>query len=65
MGVIGVGVARIITIVMMVVIVPVISHRVSDRRAADAAHHRANRTADERPTHSAGDPSGDGAVWVS
>jgi len=43
---------------VVVVVIPVIGHRVSDRRAADAAHHRADRTADESPADSADDPSG-------
>jgi hypothetical protein len=46
-------------------IVPVICHRVSDRRAPDATHDRADRTADNSPGDSASDTSSDRAALVS
>ena len=45
-------------------IAPVIGHRVSDCRAPDATHDRADRTANNSPGHSAPDPSGDCAAFV-
>jgi hypothetical protein len=46
-------------------IAPVICHRVSDRRAPDATHDRADRTANNSPGDSAPDTSGDRAAFVS
>jgi hypothetical protein len=45
-------------------IAPVIGHRVSDCRAPDATHDRADRTANNSPGDSAPDPSGDCAAFV-
>ena len=45
-------------------IAPVIGHRVSDCRAPDATHDRADRTANNSPGDSAPDPSGDRAAFV-
>jgi hypothetical protein len=63
-GRIGIGVTRIIAVVAMVIIV-VIGQRVSDRCAADAAHHCADRTAHDSPADGASDPSGHRAALVS
>jgi hypothetical protein len=46
-------------------IVPVIGHRVSDRRAPDATHDRADRTANNSPGDSAPDTPCDRAAFVS
>jgi hypothetical protein len=46
-------------------IAPVICHRVSDRRAPDATHDRADRTANNSPGDSAPDTSGHRAAFVS
>ena len=46
-------------------IAPVIGHRVSDCRAPDATHDRADRTADNSPGDSAPDASRDRAAFVS
>jgi len=46
-------------------IVPVIGHRVSDSRAPDATHYRADRTADNSPRDSAPDTPGDRAAFIS
>jgi hypothetical protein len=46
-------------------IVPVIGHRISNRRAPDAAHDRADRTPDNGPGDSASDTSSDRAAFVS
>ena len=45
-------------------IAPVIGHRVSDCRAPDATHDRADRTANNSPGNSAPNPSGDRAAFV-
>ena len=45
-------------------IAPVIGHRVSDCRAPDATHDRADRTANNSPGDSAPDTSGDRAAFV-
>ncbi len=50
--------------VMVMVIIPVISDRVSDCRAADAAHHRPDWTANNSAADSARDPPGYRTVWV-
>ena len=66
---------RSILIVMMVVVVigmigvaavvmPVIGHGVSDCRAPDAAHNRADRTADNSPGNRAPDRASDQTVFV-
>jgi hypothetical protein len=49
----------------MVIIMMVIGDGVSDRRAADAAHHRADRTADDGAADRACNPAGDRAAFVS
>jgi hypothetical protein len=46
-------------------IVPAICHRVSGRRAPDATHDCADRTADNSPDGSAPDTSSDRAAFVS
>ena len=48
-----------------VMIVPVIGHRVSDRRAPDAAHDRADRAANNSSGDSAPDTPCDRAAFVS
>ncbi len=46
-------------------IVAVIGHGISDCRAPDATHDRADRTADNCPRDSTPDTSGDRAAFVS
>ena len=53
----------IISVVVMVIMA--IGHSVSDRRAADAAHHRADRTADDSAADGACNPAGYRAALVS
>ena len=53
----------IISVVVMVI--PVIGDRVSDRRAADAADHRSHRTANNSPADRACNPAGYRAALVS
>jgi hypothetical protein len=50
-------VAMIIGVVMMVII-PVVGHRVTDRSAAEAAHHRPDRPANDGAADGARNPSG-------
>jgi hypothetical protein len=57
-----VAVIRVISVTAM--IAPVIGHRVSDCRAPDATHDRADRTANNSPGNSAPDRSGDRAAFV-
>jgi RsiW-degrading membrane proteinase PrsW (M82 family) len=52
----------IISVVVMVIVV--IGGRVPDRRAADAAHHRADRTADDSAADGACNPARDRAALV-
>ena len=47
------------------VVAPVIGHGVADCRASDAAHDRADRTANNSPGDSAPDTSSDRAAFVS
>jgi hypothetical protein len=42
----------VIGMIGVAAMVPVIGHGVSDRRAADAAHDRTDRTADDSPGNS-------------
>jgi hypothetical protein len=57
-----VAVIGVISVAAM--IAPVIGHRVSNCRAPDATHDRADRTADNSPGHSAPNTSSDGAAFV-
>jgi len=56
-------VIRVISVATM--IVPVIGHGVSDCCAPDAAHDRADWTANNSPGNSAPNPSSNRAVFVS
>jgi hypothetical protein len=58
--VVAIGVISVATM-----IVPVIGHRISNRRAPEAAHDRADRTANNSSGHSALDTSCDRAPFVS
>jgi hypothetical protein len=52
----------IIGVVMMVIMM--VGHRVTNRRAADAAYHGADRTAHDRSANRASDSSGYGSALV-
>jgi hypothetical protein len=49
---------------VVAVIVPVIGHGVTDRRATDAANDRADRAADRSARHGAADRSGHRAALI-
>jgi hypothetical protein len=68
----GVVDSSVLTIVVMIgvisiaaMVVPVVGHRVSDCRATDAAHDRADRPADNGPGDGATDCSSNRAAFVS
>jgi hypothetical protein len=52
-------VVAVIGVISAAMIAPVIGHRVSDCSAPDATHDGTDRTANNRPGHSAPDASGD------
>jgi hypothetical protein len=54
----------VIGMIGVAAMVPVIGHGVSDRRAADAAHDRTDRTADDSPGNSTADRASDQTVLV-
>jgi hypothetical protein len=57
------GDERVVSVAAM--IAPMIGHGISDCRAPDTTHDRADRTADNSPGDSAPDTSGDRAAFVS
>jgi hypothetical protein len=48
----------------MIIVSMMVAHGVADRRASDAAHHRAYWSSDGPADHGAADPAGEGARFV-
>ena len=69
LGLVNRSVLIVVVVIGMIsvaaMIVAVVGHRVSDCRAPDPTHDRADRTADNSPRDSAPDTSSDRAAFVS
>jgi hypothetical protein len=62
-SIVGMVVVVIVSVVVMVIMV--VGHRVADGRAANSAHHGADRTANNSSANGACDPSGYRPALVS